>query len=169
MTTTTSEAALKRRIAYLEDVAMPHARVQENANGFQKGWHAALSSAGEHAEDIDTLRVLVPEPCAKSDDTPLDIYNIPVWRCDTCGCLWRDNLDNTVSLFDAQQKSCKSCEQSGTHIACKIFWLKLTRISVLTDAVDSVEGTGQEGPRATDSSSSSETFGIGDGRGRHDG
>jgi hypothetical protein len=62
-------AASRQRIDWLEGTAMPHARKQENANGFQKGWHAALSRAGEQCEDIETLRALVPEPCADVADT----------------------------------------------------------------------------------------------------
>lgn len=56
------------RVAWLEGTAMPHARRQENANGFQKGWHAALSRVSE-GDDIAGLRALVPEPCANPDET----------------------------------------------------------------------------------------------------
>lgn len=41
----------------------------------------------------------------------------PTWKCRFCGCLWRDNHDDTVSLFDAQQKSCAACEMH-TPEAC---------------------------------------------------
>jgi hypothetical protein len=43
----------------------------------------------------------------------------PDWRCRTCGCLWRDNHDGTVSLFDASQKSCDRCEHQPTTVACE--------------------------------------------------
>lgn len=33
--------------------------------------------------------------------------------CEACGCKWRDNGDDTMSLYDAQQKSCEVCEWSG--------------------------------------------------------
>lgn len=49
---------------------------------------------------------------------------IPAWKCKACGCLWRDNLDGTVSLFDAHQKSCAACEGS-TPAACEIYWLSM--------------------------------------------
>lgn len=52
-------------------------------------------------------------------------YRVPVWKCKTCGCLWRDNLDGTVSLFDAPQKSCATCERQPTRQACDIHWLTL--------------------------------------------
>lgn len=42
----------------------------------------------------------------------------PDWRCRTCGCLWRDNGDDTVSLFDVSQKSCDACEHQSTPTAC---------------------------------------------------
>lgn len=31
-------------------------------------------------------------------------------RCSACGCRWRDNGDNTVSLADFRQRSCAKCE-----------------------------------------------------------
>jgi hypothetical protein len=46
-----------------------------------------------------------------------------VWRCLTCACLWRDNLDGTISPLDAQQRSCNSCEAGPPHEACEIHWL----------------------------------------------
>lgn len=51
--------------------------------------------------------------------------NMPVWKCKTCGCLWRDNLDETVSLLNAEQKSCASCEHTPTREACAIHWLPM--------------------------------------------
>ncbi len=57
------EAELHRRISYLEGIALPHARKQENANGFQRGWHAALNRIRE-GDQYDDLRSLVPEPGA---------------------------------------------------------------------------------------------------------
>lgn len=35
------------------------------------------------------------------------------WRCRECGCLWRDNHDQTISLASANQKSCDACERWG--------------------------------------------------------
>jgi hypothetical protein len=61
--------ALRQRISWLEGTAMPHARRQENANGFQKGWHAALARISEGVETVDDLAVMVPYPAANSDDT----------------------------------------------------------------------------------------------------
>ena len=60
---------LRSRIAWLEGTAMPHARRQENANGFQKGWHAALSRVSERVESVEDLANLVPYPSADVDDT----------------------------------------------------------------------------------------------------
>jgi len=53
---------------------------------------------------------------------------IPRWKCRTCGCLWRDNLDGFVSLFDAAQKSCDVCEKGPTNSAtCDIDWLTVAK------------------------------------------
>lgn len=30
-----------------------------------------------------------------------------------CGCLWRGNNDGSMSLFNGNQRSCKTCEQSA--------------------------------------------------------
>lgn len=54
-----------------------------------------------------------------------DAMNMPVWKCQGCGCLWRDNLDDTVSLLDAEQKSCSVCEHAPTREACSIHWLSI--------------------------------------------
>lgn len=35
----------------------------------------------------------------------------PNYKCRECGCLWRNNHDGTISLFDSSQKSCASCEE----------------------------------------------------------
>jgi uncharacterized small protein (DUF1192 family) len=50
---------------------------------------------------------------------------LPVWKCKHCGCLWRDNLDDTVSLLNAHQKSCAVCEHTRTREACTIHWLQV--------------------------------------------
>lgn len=50
--------------------------------------------------------------------------NMPRWKCRQCGCLWRDNLDGSVSLFDANQKSCQNCEMLPTAYSCVIEWFK---------------------------------------------
>lgn len=113
---------LRERVAWLEGTAMPHARKQENANGFQKGWHAALSRISE-GESADALAALVPQPKADVDDTLPWPVQLPVWKCRACGCLWRDNLDDTVSLLNPEQRSCGSCEHSPTRTACAIHWL----------------------------------------------
>lgn len=41
------------------------------------------------------------------------------WRCLTCGCLWRDNHDDTVSLGSAKQTSCVECEMKPSAVACE--------------------------------------------------
>lgn len=40
------------------------------------------------------------------------------WRCRDCGCFWRDNHDDTVSLASVNEKSCQSCEWNPTSKAC---------------------------------------------------
>lgn len=65
---TANERQLRQRIAWLEGTAMPHARRQENANGFQKGWHAALSRVSE-GDSVSDLSAVVPQPSADVDDT----------------------------------------------------------------------------------------------------
>lgn len=50
-----------------------------------------------------------------------------VWKCKTCGCLWRDNLNGFVSLFDAQQKSCDACEHNPTNTNCEPHALTFTQ------------------------------------------
>lgn len=50
--------------------------------------------------------------------------SLPRWKCRQCGCLWRDNLDGTVSLFDISQRSCRNCEMSPTSDACEVAWFK---------------------------------------------
>lgn len=42
-----------------------------------------------------------------------------LWRCRTCGCLWRDNHDDTVSLASVKQTSCVECEMKGSAEACE--------------------------------------------------
>ena len=53
-------ASVQRRVDYLEGTAMPHARRQEHANGFQVGWHSALDRICENP-NFDELRAQVPD------------------------------------------------------------------------------------------------------------
>lgn len=46
-----------------------------------------------------------------------EVVNLTL-KCRTCGCLWRDNLDGSVSLFDTAQRSCQDCEWGSTEKAC---------------------------------------------------
>jgi hypothetical protein len=55
--------------------------------------------------------VLRPSPESKEHNVKLTLF---VWKCASCGCLWRDNLDGTVSLLDAEQHSCAECEFKPT-------------------------------------------------------
>lgn len=142
---------LRQRLDWLEGMAIPHARRQENANGFQKGWHAALSRIG--VDSVDVLSVLVPQPCADVDDTLPWPLNMPAWKCRACGCLWRDNLDNTVSLLNAEQKSCPSCEHSPTREACAIHWLPM-ELATPMDARFTPVDEGKANGSATDRTSS---------------
>lgn len=78
-------------------------------------------------------------PCRRSGFFPPDdcdcygtALTMPVWRCKACGCLWRDNLDDTASLFNAQQTSCSSCEHSPTREACAIHWLDVLIVPSVT-------------------------------------
>jgi hypothetical protein len=47
-----------------------------------------------------------------------------VWKCRTCGCLWRDTLNGFVSLFP-NHHSCQECEMKPTKDACALFALNL--------------------------------------------
>ena len=42
------------------------------------------------------------------------------YECSKCGCKWRDNYDNTMSLLDSEQKSCNICEYQPLHKLVKI-------------------------------------------------
>ena len=59
-TAVAEQSRLKSRIAYLEGTALPHARKQEHANGFQAGWHSAIDRFRE-GDTSDELRALVPD------------------------------------------------------------------------------------------------------------
>lgn len=62
--------------------------------------------------------------------------NMPVWKCKTCGCLWRDNLDETVSLLNTEQKSCLTCEHGSTREVCEIHWLRQDAVSATIDTIN---------------------------------
>lgn len=49
------------RIDWLEGTALPHARKQSHADGFQVGWHAALTRVGE-GDSVNDLREVCPAP-----------------------------------------------------------------------------------------------------------
>lgn len=55
------QSRLKSRIAYLESTALPHARKQSHADGFQVGWQAALKRIQE-GDSIEDLRNACPMP-----------------------------------------------------------------------------------------------------------
>ena len=80
---------LKSRVDYLEGVAMPHARSQANADGFQVGWHAALQNVRDGAAPVE-LQQLVPDP-------------VPNWkrRAEQAGAE-RDHLLKEKALVGAQ-------------------------------------------------------------------
>lgn len=141
---------LQQRLDWLEGTVIPHARKQENANGFQKGWHAALSRISE-GDGPDDLAALVPQPSADVDDTLPWPLQMPVWKCKTCGCLWRDNLDDTVSLFNAEQKSCPTCELTHTKAACEIHWLAMEKASPTprVPRLDGSQATGSAWPSSS--------------------
>jgi hypothetical protein len=40
---------------------------------------------------------------------------------DNCGCLWRDNHDDTLTLFGANSKSCQTCEFMGLNELIPLF------------------------------------------------
>lgn len=56
---------LRQRVAWLEGTALPHARSQENANGFQIGWHAALQRVAD-GDPVEALQESVPRPVQHS-------------------------------------------------------------------------------------------------------
>jgi hypothetical protein len=66
-------AAERKKLAWMEGVRLPHARKQENANGFQRGWHAALSRVGE-GDAVGDLAALVPQPAVEVE--------VPVYEAD---------------------------------------------------------------------------------------
>ena len=51
--------ALRRENTRLVDIALPHARKQGAADGFQRGWHAALARVSQ-GDDATELSALVP-------------------------------------------------------------------------------------------------------------
>ena len=67
-----------------------------------------IISESERNQLIASLRPAEgPETPESAINKPMDM---PHWKCRQCGCLWRDNLDGSVSLFDADQTSCQNCE-----------------------------------------------------------
>lgn len=94
------------------------------------GWHRRrlpsgkwqVCRVGDHVwtdlpdcdDDIRALASLLPENAGMLTRTWL------AWRCTSCGCLWRDNLDGSVSLLDTNQKSCDQCEHRPTRDACLV-------------------------------------------------
>lgn len=44
----------------------------------------------------------------------------PNLKCSECGCLWRDNGDETVSLLDADQISCDECEHDTDRVCREV-------------------------------------------------
>ena len=54
---------LQARIDWLEGTAMPHALLQSHADGFQTGWHAALTRL-QSGDSVEDLRASVPQPKA---------------------------------------------------------------------------------------------------------
>ena len=81
---------------------------------------AALQDAFERV--VDDWQNGAPSPSAPAWQPT----QMAVLKCRLCGCLWRDNLDDTVSLFDAEQKSCAVCEGS-TPASCDVHWLLMQR------------------------------------------
>lgn len=68
------------------------------------------------ASEVDPLLTALAqqdEEIKKPKDEP------DFWRCRSCGCLWRDNHDETVSLASAKQTSCVECEMKGSAEACE--------------------------------------------------
>ena len=64
--------SLRWRLARMENIVLPHARAQSNADGFQKGWHAALERGETGDDTIDDLRALVPRPSVPAVATPVE-------------------------------------------------------------------------------------------------
>lgn len=42
-------------------------------------------------------------------------------KCRSCGCIWRDNQDDTVSLASPAQESCAACENMTDETTCERF------------------------------------------------
>lgn len=60
-----------------------------------------------------TIAAVVRERLVSGAATP------DYWRCNTCGCLWRDNHDGTLSLASAKQTSCATCEKWTGEPTCE--------------------------------------------------
>lgn len=63
--------------------------------------------------EIERLRAAGPSAASREPD---------FWLCRTCGCVWRDNQDGSVSLGSAKQTSCVECEMKPTEEACEPLW-----------------------------------------------
>jgi hypothetical protein len=55
---------------------------------------------------IADVQAMLPRPTAVGAGDLVKAYQCPAG----CGCMWRDNRDGTMSLFDGEQKSCAVCE-----------------------------------------------------------
>lgn len=75
---------------------------------------------------------MTPTPDSPETPTLAERLTLPRWKCRRCGCLWRDNLNGMVSLFDAQQKSCADCERLTDQSTCEIDWFDAVLVAALT-------------------------------------
>jgi hypothetical protein len=82
-----------------------------------------LMRFADHLRTHADYEAAQPAPVVAAPAPNHPVMTMPRWKCRTCGCLWRDNLDGMVSLFDASQKSCATCEHGPTNEeTCDIDW-----------------------------------------------
>lgn len=52
-----------------------------------------------------------------------DVTQPDYWRCKSCGCLWRDNKNGSVTPAGPKQSACDRCSKGETEIECEPLWL----------------------------------------------
>jgi hypothetical protein len=92
-------------------------RTKQIEGGLTTGWWECDSGCGMRFTTVPHAMSLPPAETRAA-------VNIAAWKCKHCGCIWRDNLDGTVSLFDVNQRSCRACEES-TPDACAVHWIEM--------------------------------------------
>jgi hypothetical protein len=113
--------ALHRYTITSEGASRGYFRLVEDPSGAWVTW-AEVEALLRDAAPIEHHESRSPDGGTPSNATHQP--DMPRWKCRQCGCLWRDNLDGSVSLFDANQTSCQNCEMLPTAESCVIEWFK---------------------------------------------